>query len=264
MEYQQNNECLRIQGLKVDFKIAEEEVHAVRGVDLTVNKGRITALVGESGSGKSVTSLAVMGLLRSNVLQIEGKIFVDGVEITALKKKERQKLNGCRLGMIFQDPVDSLNPLYTVGNQMIEGMMRHQKISSAQAREKAIYQLNAVNLSNPEHLMKKYPFELSGGMCQRVMIAIAMSLEPKYLIADEPTTALDVTVQKQILSEIYRTCRGKNVGVLFITHDLGVVAEVADDVYIMKNGTIVESGDVFQIFQRPSSDYTKKLLNAIL
>ncbi len=264
MEYQRNKEGLWVRGLKVDFKIPTGVVHAVKGVDLSVKKGRITALVGESGSGKSVTSLAMMGLLPSNVLQAEGQVWADGEELLSLKKKERLKKNGAKMGMIFQDPVDSLNPLYSVGNQMIEGIRQHQKISKEQAREKAIAQLKAVNLSNPEYLMKKYPFELSGGMCQRVMIAIAMSLEPDYLIADEPTTALDVTVQRQILTEVYRMSKEKNVGVLFITHDLGVVAEIADEVYIMQDGKMVESGDVFQIFEHPACEYTKILLNSIL
>lgn len=264
MEYQQNKDGLQVRGLKVDFKIEDGVVHALKGVDLSVKKGKITALVGESGSGKSVTSLAVMGLLASNTLLCEGTITIDGKEVSKLSKKERQSTNGSIVGMIFQDPVDSLNPLYTVGNQMIEGLVHHQKLTKAEAREKAISQLRAVNLQNPEALMKKYPFELSGGMCQRVMIALTMSLEPQYLIADEPTTALDVTVQKQILSEIYRMSREKNVGVLFITHDLGVVAEIADEVFIMQHGEVVESGDVYEIFNHPVNAYTKTLLNAIL
>lgn len=264
MEYQRNKEGIQVQDLKVDFKLHDKIIHAVKNVNLCVKKGNITALVGESGSGKSVTSLAIMGLLSSNAMKTEGKIVIDGMDITSLNKKKRQEVNGSKVGMIFQDPVDSLNPLYTVGNQMTEGIIRHLKISKKEAKNKAMEYLKAVNLQNSEYLMKKYPFELSGGMCQRVMIAIAISLEPDYLIADEPTTALDVTVQKQILAEIYRLSREKSMGVLFITHDLGVVAEIADEVYIMQQGEIIESGNVYDIFHHPVCDYTKTLLNAIL
>lgn len=264
MGYQQNKKCLQIQNLKVDYKVSTGIVHAVKNVNLEVKPGQISALVGESGSGKSVTSLAVMGLLSSNLESLEGNIWIDGQDILTLDKKKRELLKGKKIGMIFQDPVDSLNPLYTVGNQMIEGIRRHHKVRKEEAKKKAIEYLAAVNLPHPEALMKKYPFELSGGMCQRVMIAIVMSLEPDYLIADEPTTALDVTVQKQILAELYQMSRKKNIGILFITHDLGVVAEIADEVYIMQQGEIVESGNVYRIFENPSSEYTKMLLNAML
>lgn len=264
MGYQQNKEGLQVQDLKVDFKIADRIVHAVKGVNLAVQRGRISALVGESGSGKSVTSLAVMGLTAPNTFLLEGSIMIDGQEVNKSVLRKRPRVNGTKVGMIFQDPADSLNPLYTVGNQMVEGLRYHQKLNKVQAKEKAIEHLRAVDLPNPEGLLHKYPFELSGGMCQRVMIALTMSLEPQYLIADEPTTALDVTVQKQILTEIYQMSRRKNVGVLFITHDLGVVAEIADDVYIMQQGAVVEAGEVCQIFDHPQQPYTQKLLQAIL
>ncbi len=259
-----DNREIKIENLEIDFRIKKGTVSVIKNIDMSVKKGRVTALVGESGSGKSVTSHAVMGLLPMNVKKLSGKIWIDGESVESLSVKERQKINGTKVGMIFQDPVDSMNPLYTVGNQMIEGIRRHRKISKSEAEEKAVQSLEAVNLSNARQLMKKYPFELSGGMCQRVMIAMTMSLEPEYLIADEPTTALDVTVQKQIIKELLYMSHEKNVGILFITHDLGVVAEVADDVYIMKDGKIVEQGTVYDIFDHPEHPYTKMLLDAIL
>ena len=263
MEWQENK-VLKIQNLRVDFQTKAGTVQAVKGVNLTVPKGKITALVGESGSGKSVTSLAVLGLLPRNGKIVEGEITAEGMEFGKLSKEQKKKWNGSTVGMIFQDPSASLNPLYTVGNQMTEGIRQRQKMKKEEAEKLALSYLEAVKLPNPKQLMKKYPFELSGGMCQRVMIAIAMALEPKYLIADEPTTALDVTVQRQILSEIYRMSREQKMGILFITHDLGVVAEIADQVYIMQAGEIVEAAPVDEIFHKPIHPYTKKLLSAIL
>ena len=166
--------------------------------------------------------------------------------------------------MIFQDPVGALDPLFTIENQMGEGLRKHLGLTRQQARERSAEVLRSLNLQDPEYLLTKYPFELSGGMCQRVMIAIAMSLTPSYLIADEPTTALDVTVQKQILQEIYTLSRDNGVGILFITHDLGVVAEIADMIYVMKDGEIVERGTPEQVFFEPKDQYTKRLLDAVL
>lgn len=262
-------ECLRndqllVQDLYVEFQTDEKIVHAVNGVNLQIPKGKITALVGESGSGKSVTSLAVMGLLPDNGKVTRGSIIVDGIDLQELSKKQRNRMNGTKMGMIFQDPSASLDPLFTVGNQMTEGIRAHHRISKKEAWGMAQTYLDAVHLPDTARIMKKYPFELSGGMCQRVMIAATMALQPDYLIADEPTTALDVTVQRQILTEIYRLSRQKGVGVLFITHDLGVVAEIADQVYIMQNGKVVEAAEVVQIFHSPSHPYTKQLLAAIL
>ncbi len=263
MEWQENK-TLKIQNLRVDFLTKTGTIQAVKGVNLTVPKGKITALVGESGSGKSVTSLAVLGLLPRNGKIVEGEITAEGMEFGKLSKEQKKRWNGSTVGMIFQDPSASLNPLYTVGNQITEGIRQRQKMKKEEAEKLALSYLKAVKLPNPKQLMKKYPFELSGGMCQRVMIAIAMALKPKYLIADEPTTALTVTVQRQILSEIYRMSREQKMGILFITHDLGVVAEIADQVYIMQVGEIVEAAPVDEIFHRPTHPYTKKLLSAIL
>lgn len=263
MECQQND-TLQIRDLSVNFKTVRGTVHAVRQVSMTVRKGRIHALVGESGSGKSVTSLAVMDLLAKNGTVTNGEILLKNEDLLSIKRKQRSKFLGSTLGMIFQDPTASLDPLFTIGDLMTEGLMEHQKLSRKEAWKIAVESLRAVNLTDPEYLMTKRPFELSGGMCQRVMIAIVMSMQPEYLIADEPTTALDVTVQKQILQQIYSLCHEKNIGVLFITHDLGVVAEIADEVSIMQNGVIVESGTVEEIFYDPKHEYTKKLLAAVL
>ena len=255
---------LEIRNLSVDFQTPGGIVHAVRNVSLHMKKGRITAMAGESGSGKSVTSLAVMGLLARNGRVREGQILLDGQDILQMPARERKALNGRRFGMIFQDPAASLDPLFSVEDQMTEGIRIHSRVSRREAHDICLRQLSEVNLVNPEEVLKKRPFELSGGMCQRVMIAIAMAQRPDFLIADEPTTALDVTVQKQILRQICSLTRRHNTGVLFITHDLGVVAEVADEVAVMKDGEIVEYGDVLQIFDRPVHPYTKRLLAAVL
>ena len=267
MDYQQTEQKekeLRIRHLSVDFDTSGGTVHAVRGVDLTVRKGSITALVGESGSGKSVTSLAVMNLLARNGRITDGQIFYDEQDLLRLPEGERRKRNGTVFSMIFQDPSASLDPLFTIEDQMTEGILAHQKISRQQAKKQCLEYLKAVNLRDPETLLSARPHELSGGMCQRVMIATAMALQTDILIADEPTTALDVTVQKQILKKIWHLSRDQQMGVLFITHDLGVVAEIADDVSIMQNGSIVETGTVWDVFENPQHPYTRRLLQAIM
>ena len=228
---------------------------AVSDVSLSVSEGEIVSIVGESGSGKSVTSLTVMNLLAGNGKVISGDVTLNEKSLLKLSGKEKRQLYGDRIGMIFQDPTAALDPLFTVEQLLLEGLRKHRRMSKKQAREAALESLRMMNLRDPEELMKKKPYELSGGMCQRVMIAIAMSMKPDYLIADEPTTALDVTVQKQILEEIYQLSRKEN---------LGVVAEIADDVSIMKDGEIVENGTVEEIFYHPQHSYTKKLLDAVL
>lgn len=261
---QPKNDVLRVKRLHVEFQTSHGMVHAVKDVSLEVKRGRIHALVGESGSGKSVTSLTIMNLLAGNGKVISGDVTLNEKSLLKLSGKEKRQLYGDRIGMIFQDPTAALDPLFTVEQLLLEGLRKHRRMSKKQAREAALESLRMMNLRDPEELMKKKPYELSGGMCQRVMIAIAMSMKPDYLIADEPTTALDVTVQKQILEEIYQLSRKENLGVLFITHDLGVVAEIADDVSIMKDGEIVENGTVEEIFYHPQHSYTKKLLDAVL
>jgi ABC-type dipeptide/oligopeptide/nickel transport system ATPase component len=255
---------LKIRDLKVDFVLPNRVVHAVDGVNLEVRGGRITALVGESGCGKTVTALSVAKLLdpRANILC--GGIFVEGKDVLDIPLRQLHRYRGVKVGMIFQDPVDSLNPLMTVGYLVSEALMAHEKLSKKEARRQAELLLYKVGLPDVKGIMKKHSFQLSGGMCQRVMIAVAMAMRPPLLIADEPTTALDVTVQAQILDEIYVLSREFGTGVLFITHDLGVVAEIADDVYVMKDGKIVENGNVMEIFRRPRHSYTKALLQAIL
>lgn len=255
---------LSVRGLAVEFRGPRGVVQAVRGIDLSVQRGQVAALVGESGCGKSVTAAAVMGILSPGGRQTAGQIHVDGLCVSALKGAQRRALNGHLIGMIFQDPAASLDPLYTVGRQMTEGLAGRGSLPRRQAARQAVDLLAAVSLPDPAALMRRYPFELSGGMCQRVMIAMAMLQQPRYLIADEPTTALDVTVQKQILSELHQMSRKRDVGILLITHDLGVVAEIADTVFVMQHGRILESGTVFDVFDRPESAYTRLLLDAIL
>lgn len=255
---------LEIQNLHIAFRTSSGIVNAVRGIDLTIRQGQITALLGESGSGKSVTALSVMNLLPFNGRVAKGRILLDETDLLQLSKKSRGDLCGKRLGMIFQDPVGSLDPLFSIGSQMAEGILRHRRVSRRQALHIAERYLEAMHLRDAGRLLKLRPFELSGGMCQRVMIAMTMALEPDFLIADEPTTALDVTVQQQILRELYRLCRAQGVGILFITHDLGVVAEIADEVYVMKDGQIVESGNVYDVYSHPVQPYTRKLMASIL
>ena len=261
---QRNDDALIVRDLSVDFQTSRGMVHAVKGMNLEIHRGRIHALVGESGSGKSVTSLTIMNLLAKNGKVINGSVHLNEKNLLKLTSREKRELYGNRIGMIFQDPIAALDPLFTVEQLLLEGLRKNHRMSKEEAKKTAMESLRMMNLRDPEELMKKKPYELSGGMCQRVMIAIAMSMKPDYLIADEPTTALDVTVQKQILEEIWQLSRKEHLGVLFITHDLGVVAEIADDVSIMKDGEILENGTVDEIFYHPQHPYTKKLLDAVL
>ena len=255
---------LELKGIYKEYQQGKMKVPVLKDVNFSMEEGEYVAIMGESGSGKSVTSLTIMNLLAGNGKVISGDVTLNEKSLLKLSGKEKRQLYGDRIGMIFQDPTAALDPLFTVEQLLLEGLRKHRRMSKKQAREAALESLRMMNLRDPEELMKKKPYELSGGMCQRVMIAIAMSMKPDYLIADEPTTALDVTVQKQILEEIYQLSRKENLGVLFITHDLGVVAEIADDVSIMKDGEIVENGTVEEIFYHPQHSYTKKLLDAVL
>ncbi|WP_054972460.1 ABC transporter ATP-binding protein [Paenibacillus sp. A3] len=256
---------LRIHRLSVSFHASERRasgpvVRAVDEVCLEVKEGRIVALVGESGSGKSTLARAVPGLLDPRRHTAEGEIWLNGTDLRRLSAKELRRYRGSGVAMIFQDPANALNPVLTIGRQLIETIRRHRKVQGTEAKKLALDQLRRAGLPNPETLLRKFPFQLSGGMCQRVMIAIALVSGAKLLIADEPTTALDVTVQAQILHELDRLRRETGMGILLITHDLGVVAEIADEVYVMKGGRIVESGHVFEIFARPRHAYTRELL----
>ena len=249
--------------ISVQFTTEKGYVQAVKHISIEVHQGKITALIGQSGSGKSATAMAIAGILDSNGTMTSGEIYLQNQDISKLKGKALRAYRGKHLGMVFQEPMESLNPLLKIEEQIYQTLRLTQKLNKKQAKQKAIALLEQVGLPEPEKILKKYPFELSGGMCQRVMIAIAICLNPSLLIADEPTTALDVTVQCQILQQIQYMCKEYNMGVLFITHDLGIVAEIADDVYVMKNGEIVEYNNVFSLFSEPKHPYTKALLKAI-
>lgn len=255
---------LSIKNLDITFRTNAGMIHALRGVNIDLPRGKTVALVGESGSGKSVTMKAVTGLLDSNSIINSGNIFYDELDLLTLTKKDlRQKINGRQIAMIFQDPMTSLDPTMTIGEQIMEGMLLHTKISPPDARKKAIDLLAMVGINEPRSRMRNYPHQLSGGMRQRVVIAIALSCEPKILICDEPTTALDVTVQARILDLIKDIQTRLGLSVIYITHDLGVVAKVADFVNVMYAGKIIEFGTAEEIFYDPRHPYTWGLLSAM-
>ena len=253
---------LRIRKLSVQFGSGEEAVEALKNVNLEVRSGTITALIGESGSGKSAAALSVFGLLDRSGRVTAGEVWLDDTDLLRLKPSELRKRRGKDMAMIFQDPVNALNPVLTIGRQMIETIRGHQRVSRQEARRIAVEQLARVGLPEPDKQLGRYPFQMSGGMCQRVMIALALVSGARLLIADEPTTALDVTIQAQILQELNRLSRQDGIGTLLITHDLSVVAEIADYVYVMKKGRIVETGHVLDIFERPGHEYTKQLMES--
>jgi peptide/nickel transport system ATP-binding protein len=255
---------LQIEALKVTFRgDGGRATHAVDRVDLTVSHGTTLGLVGESGCGKSVTSLAVMGLLPKASAEIEGRVRFDGIDLLDLPDRALRDLRGDRLAMIFQEPMTSLNPSYTIGEQIVEAIVRHRGVSRRAARGRAVEMLRRVRIPAPERRIDDYPHKLSGGMRQRVMIAIALSCEPQLLIADEPTTALDVTIQAQIL-DLLRELKATTLSaIILITHDLGVVAEICDQVAVMYAGEIVERAPVEAAFARPAHPYTVGLLGSI-
>jgi oligopeptide transport system ATP-binding protein len=255
---------LEVKDLEVSFDTYAGEVKSVRGVNFNLRKGEVLAIVGESGCGKSVTAQTIMRLNPSPPARIKGgSILFDGVEITKLSDRQMEKIRGSEMGMIFQDPMTSLNPTMMIGAQIAEGLMKHQKMSKKQGMARAIEILKLVGLSNPESRVKQYPHELSGGMRQRVVIAIALACNPKLLIADEPTTALDVTIQAQII-DLMKTLQEKtNSAIILITHDLGVVAEMAHRVVVMYAGEIMEQGTVDDIYYNPQHPYTWGLLRSI-
>lgn len=254
---------IEVNNLSTKFKTDRGIAHAVRFVNFSIERGETMGLVGESGSGKSVTAKSIMKLIDSSRASITGEIQLDGIDILAKKEKEMQHIRGNIVSMIFQDPMTSLNPLLTVGEQISEVFRYHKKLNKKQAKEETIKLLSLVGIPSPESRYSQYPHEFSGGMLQRLMIAIALACKPKLLIADEPTTALDVTIQAQILRIIKQLQQEFNMGVLMITHDLGVVAEVCDKVSVMYAGQIVESGDVNTIFESPMHPYTLGLIASI-
>ncbi|WP_442599184.1 ABC transporter ATP-binding protein [Neobacillus sp. D3-1R] len=252
---------LEVKDLEVSFQTYGGEVKAVRGVSFDLYKGETLAIVGESGSGKSVTTQTIMKLIPMPPGKIKGgQILFEGKDIVPLTDREMEKVRGKEISMIFQDPMTSLNPTMKIGRQIMEGLIKHQKLSTASAKERAIELLKLVGIPMPEKRVNQYPHEFSGGMRQRAMIAIALAANPKLLIADEPTTALDVTIQAQIL-ELMKDLQSKmDTSIIFITHDLGVVANVADRVAVMYGGQIVETGTVDEIFYDPRHPYTWGLL----
>ena len=255
---------LEVRDLRTHFSTDEGDFAAVDGVSFSVEPGRTLAIVGESGCGKSVTSLSVMRLLPKPAGRIaSGSVRFEGRELTTLPEDEMQQLRGNGIAMIFQEPMSSLNPVFTIGEQIVEGLLRHRDLTRAQAQQRAIEMLRKVRIPAPEQRFHEHPHKLSGGMRQRVMIAMALACEPRLLIADEPTTALDVTIQAQIL-ELMRTLqRETGTAVVLITHDLGVVAEVADEVVVMYAGRVVERAPVQALFDAPQHPYTVGLLGSI-
>ncbi len=254
---------LDVKDLRVHFHTDDGVVKAVDGVSFSVAPGETLGIVGESGSGKSVSSLTVMGLTDSPQAKITGEIFFQGQDLLKLPPEEMRLIRGQNISMIFQDPMTSLHPFYKVGDQIAEAILQHQKVSKKDAFQQAIDMLAKVNIPRPEERAKQYPHEFSGGMRQRAMIAMALSLNPDLLIADEPTTALDVTVQAQILDLIDRLKDEFNAAVIIITHDLGVVAEHCDDIQVMYAGKAVEFGNTDDIYYKPHHPYTWGLLGSI-
>ncbi len=254
---------LSVRNLKTSFFTHVGEVKAVRGISFDVNEGEVLGIVGESGSGKSVTSLSIMGLLQYPGRVVDGEILLNGEDILTYGKNQMRRVRGKEIAMIFQDPMTSLNPVYTIGNQIMEMILEHEKMSRREARARAIEMLKLVGIPAAEKRIDSYPHEFSGGMRQRVMIALALSCNPKLLIADEPTTALDVTIQAQILNLIKKLNRQFGMTTMLITHDLGVVATVCDKVAVMYGGLIMEYGTADEIFYHPRHPYTMGLLGSI-
>ena len=258
---------LEVKNLRISFRTDAGKLQAVRGISFDLEQGKTLAIVGESGSGKSVTSRALMGILPANAMVEEGQILFGGEDLLDLSEDELCKIRGKRIAMIFQDPLSCLNPVMRIGNQITEVMRLKSrfgdKMTRVQAREKALELMNEVGIHQPERRFEEYPFQLSGGMRQRVVIAIALAADPEILICDEPTTALDVTIQGQILELINRLKRERHLSVIFITHDLGVVANMADEIAVMYAGKIVEYGTAEDIFYDPRHPYTWALLSSM-
>ncbi|MBT2290536.1 ABC transporter ATP-binding protein [Paenibacillus albidus] len=254
---------LEVNNLHTSFQTEDGVVPSVGGVSFTVGPGETLAIVGESGSGKSVTSLSIMGLVGSPGKVTSGEIRFEGKDLLQLSKREMRKYRGNEISMIFQEPMSSLNPVFTVGNQIREVIQQHRKLSKQEAKARSIEMLERVGIPGAAKVAGYFPHQLSGGMRQRVMIAMALACQPKLLIADEPTTALDVTIQAQILNLIGKLSKEENTGIILITHDLGVVAEMADRVVVMYAGEVVETANVFELFAKPGHPYTIGLLGSL-
>lgn len=255
---------LHVEKLNVSFKNGKKLMNVVTDLSFDIDAGKSVALVGESGCGKSVTSLSLMRLLSRKSAEVQAKaVEFDGRDLCKVHERDMWKIRGSDIAMIFQEPMTSLNPVTTIGKQLTETIRQHKGVSKKEAREKALAMLREVGIPEPEQRTREYPHQMSGGMRQRVMIAMALSCDPKLLIADEPTTALDVTIQAQILELISRCCKERNMALLLITHNMGIVAENADEVMVMYAGRIVEKAPVNEIFEKPMHPYTYGLLRAI-
>lgn len=263
MHNTQESPVLSVKDLTIDIPTDTGTLHAVRGIDFDLNRGETLGIVGESGSGKSLTSLALMGLLGRSIKPRAQQMEFDGIDLTKAKPRALRKLRGARMAMIFQEPMTSLNPAYTIGDQLMEALTIHGGASRKAARDRAIELLEKVGITAAESRMSQFPHQLSGGLRQRVMIAMALMCEPELIIADEPTTALDVTIQAQILRLLVDLQREMNMAMILITHDLGIVARVADKVAVMYAGELVETGPTSEIFATPSHPYTRGLLRCI-
>lgn len=254
---------LQIHELTVEFHSLQAKIKALNNVSLSIDRGEIVGIVGESGSGKSVTALSILGLLDSNAHISHGSITYDGKDILQMNKKELQSLRGKQIGMVFQEPMSALHPTMRIGEQLAQVIRRHRGLSKQAARLAAIESLREVQINDPELVAQKYPFELSGGMRQRVVIALAMSAPPDLLIADEPTTALDVTIQHEILTLMKDLSRSRGTAIMLITHDLGVVAQLCNRVAVMYAGEVVETGATTQVLRNPAHPYTRALIGAL-
>lgn len=254
---------LEVKNLHTSFFTDAGEVRAVNGVSFNLDRGKVLGIVGESGSGKSVTAYSIMQILASTGKIVDGSIKLDGQELVNSGEKVMKTVRGNKISIIFQDPMTSLNPTYTIGHQLMEAILLHTDRNKKEAYERAVEMLRLVNVNEPEKRMKQYPFEFSGGMRQRVMIAMALACEPDILIADEPTTALDVTIQAQILELMKSLQEELGMAIIMITHDLGVVAQMCDEVIVMYAGSICEQGTADEIFYNPRHEYTKGLMRSI-
>jgi len=257
------NSLLEVKNLSVSFFTPSGEVKAVNNISYKLDKSKVLGIVGESGSGKSVSAYSIMGLIDEPGKITNGEILFEGKDLINLSEHEKRKIRGDKISMIFQDPMTCLNPVYTIGNQLMEALTTHQKIGKTAAVNRIEELLTLVGINEPKRRMRQYPHELSGGMRQRVMIAMALAGDPQILIADEPTTALDVTIQAQILELIKDIQKKIQMAVILITHDFGIVADMADDIIVMYGGGIVERGTVFDIFERPKHPYTLGLLKSL-
>ncbi len=262
-DFMKNEVILSVKDLRISFRAYGGKVQAVRGISFDLHRGETLAIVGESGSGKSVSIKAIMGILANNAIIEEGEILYNGKDLTKVKEDDFHEIRGKRIGLIFQDPLSALNPIMKIGKQITEVLRLNKKVTKEEAREKALELMRAVGIPDVERRFEQYPFQFSGGMRQRIVIAIALAGDPEILICDEPTTALDVTVQAKILELINQIKEQKNLSVIFITHDLGVVANMADRVNVMYAGKIVETGTSEEIFFAPAHPYTWALLSSM-